>query len=347
MNQLRLDKLLKLLFLQAMKLFWMLISGVILFGCNEQQEVKPDFEMEGMVWVAGGNFVMGSIDRLAKTDEQPIRTVSIKGFWMDEHEVTNAQFQEFVDTTGYITLAEKKPDWELLKLQLPPNTPRPPDSILVAGSLVFDKNFEQTHSSIWKFIPGANWKHPLGPGSSISGMENYPVIHIAWEDAVEYAKWAGKRLPTEAEWEYAAKGGINSARAQSAAIANIWHGTFPYINSENDGHFYSAPVKSFQPNALGLYDMSGNVWEWTSDWYDPAYYGASGNTNNPQGPDSSYDPLEPTVPKKVVRGGSFLCHESYCAGYRPTARMRSSPDTGLLHTGFRLVKDYNPTNSSP
>ncbi len=291
---------------------------------------------------------MGSDDPLAKSDELPLHSVTISGFWMDEHEITNAQFSEFVEATGYITVAEQAPDWEELKKQLPPGTPRPPDSVLVPASLVFEKDFIEKNLPTWNWVPGANWKHPLGPNSSIEGKENYPVIHIAWEDAIAYADWAGKRLPTEAEWEYAARGGKfedASTRKQATRAANIWHGTFPYENLEDDGHYYSAPVKSYESNVLGLYDMAGNVWEWTQDWYDPGYYAISDGAENPLGPEKGYDPFEPTIPKKVVRGGSFLCHESYCSGYRVSARMRSSPDSGLLHTGFRLVKDYSPNDS--
>lgn len=326
-----------------------LIVLLLSIGCSPEKETStPNQIPEGMVWVSGGTYTMGGNDALTKEDELPPHKVTISDFFMDEHEVTNAQFSEFVEATGYITTAERKPDWEELKKQLPPNTPKPPDSILVAGSVIFDKDFYAKGSPFWNWIPGANWKHPLGPNSGIDGKENHPVVHISWEDANEYAKWIGKRLPTEAEWEYAARGGSDAAsnpRELAIAQANIWQGSFPYQNSESDGHFYTSPVKTFEPNALGIYDMSGNVWEWVADWYHPNYYSESDGTIDPTGPELSYDPLEPTVPKKVVRGGSFLCHDSYCAGYRPSARMRSSPDTGLLHTGFRLVKDYTPNNS--
>ncbi|RNC79700.1 MAG: formylglycine-generating enzyme family protein [Balneola sp.] len=327
-----------------------LALGFILYSCSsaEKNEGIPESNPEGMVWIAGGSFNMGGDDLQAKPDELPLHQVSVSGFWMDIHEVTNAQFEEFANATGYLTVAERTPDWEELKKQLPLGTPKPPDSVLVPASLVFEKDFVEKKLPTWNWVPGANWRQPLGPESTNEGQENYPVIHIAWEDAQAYADWAGKRLPTEAEWEYAARGGVfetQSTRKQAAIAANIWHGTFPYSNSEDDGHYYSAPVKSFEPNILGLYDMAGNVWEWTQDWYDPNYYKISNGAENPVGPDKGFDPFEPTIPKKVVRGGSFLCHESYCAGYRVSARMRSSPDTGLLHTGFRLVKDYTPNDS--
>lgn len=335
-----------------MKTFALFLLFLILTNCTKQAQMdsfKPVENPEGMIWVPAGKFIMGGEDALSKKDEQPLHTVKLDGFWMDIHEVTNAQFQTFVDSTGYITLAEQKPDWEKLKLQVPVGTPKPPDSILVAGSVIFEKNFMSDKIPLWNWVPGANWKHPLGPDSDIKGKENHPVVHISWEDAITYTEWKGNRLPTEAEWEYAARGAGNSnttLRALATSKANVWQGNFPYTNSESDGFFYSSPVQSFEPNELGLFDMAGNVWEWTSDWYDPNYYSISDGETNPQGPSKSYDPDEPNTPKKVVRGGSFLCHESYCAGYRVSSRMRSSPDTGLLHTGFRTVKDYSTKLSS-
>lgn len=306
---------------------------------------------EGMVWIAGNSFGMGASDQEGRPDEYPQHTVTVAGFWMDATEVTNAQFRKFTEATGYITTAERKPDWEEIKKQLPPDTPKPPDSMLVASSLVFTPPDYPVPlddaSQWWSWKKGADWKHPQGPGSDIKGKDNYPVVHISWYDAAAYAKWAGKRLPTEAEWEYAARGGLQNARYPwgTADIeagkpkANTWQGSFPDKNTGWDHFKALAPVKSFAPNKYGLYDMAGNVWEWCSDWYDAYWYTLlkNGNAVNPAGPAQSNDPMEPKVPKKVVRGGSFMCNASYCKGYRVTARMKTSPDTGLEHTGFRCV----------
>lgn len=308
---------------------------------------------EGMKWIPGGEFLLGATDNEGRPDEYPQHRVVVDGFWMDETEVTNAQFKQFVDATGYITTAERDVDWEELKKQLPPGTPRPADSLLVAASLVFTSPAGPVSmddaSQWWRWKRGASWRQPQGPGSSIKGKETFPVVHVSWEDAQAYCKWAGKRLPTEAEWEVAARGGKSDVvypwgteKAEaSRPKANTWQGVFPVQNTAWDGHTGAAPVKTFAPNSYGLYDMAGNVWEWCSDWYRADWYQQVNGSvqKNPVGPAESFDPMEPTVPKRVVRGGSFLCHDTYCKGYRVTARMKTSPDTGLEHTGFRCVKD--------
>lgn len=306
---------------------------------------------EGMVWIEGGEYLMGAHDGRGRKDELPAHKVKVDGFWMDVTEVTNRQFAEFVAATGYVTIAEQKPDWEEIKKQLPPGTPKPPEEVLVAASLTFSPPAQRVSmnnaAQWWSWTEGANWRHPQGPSSTIEGKEDFPVVHIAWDDAVAYAKWAGKRLPTEAEWEFAARGGLKNesfpwggAPVESEGFrANIWQGEFPIKNTGEDGFLGLAPVKSFESNPYGLYDMAGNVWEWTADWYHENYYASIQDPLmvNPQGPKSSFDPMEPTVPKRVVKGGSFLCNVSYCEGYRVSAKMKSSPDTGLEHTGFRCV----------
>jgi sulfatase modifying factor 1 len=318
---------------------------------EQVNNVTPADGPAGMVWIQGGDFTMGTdTDSQARPDESPAHKVHVDGFWMDVTEVTNAQFVAFVKATGFITEAEKKPDWNELKKQLPPDTPKPPDSFFVAGSLVFNPpNHPVPLNNVgqwWSWVPGADWKHPLGPGSSIEGRENYPVIHVSWDDAVAYCKWAGKRLPSEAEWEFAARGGYSDKKypwgddTHYSKHANTWDGHFPDVNSKEDGYELLAPVKSFAPNGYGLYDMAGNVWEWCSDWYRSDYYQQLAKQKvsaNPPGPADSFDPEEPTVPKRVNRGGSFLCNDSYCSSYRVTARMKTSPDTGLEHCGFRGV----------
>jgi sulfatase modifying factor 1 len=312
-----------------------------------------DTSVTGMVLIPGGVFEMGADNNQADPDELPKHSVQVSSFYMDRTEVTNAQFQKFVEATGYITTAEKKPDWEELKKTVAPGTPKPPDSVLVAASLVFKSsggpvNLDD-YSQWWSWVKGADWKHPQGPNSSIKEKENYPVVHISWDDAMAYCKWAGKRLPTEAEWEFAARGGLintiypwgNEHVNAGKPKANSWEGEFPYQNEKKDGYVTSAPVKSFAPNRYGLYDMAGNVWEWCSDLYHADYYKqlAGKNTIDPKGPDQSYDPQEPYTEKRSLRGGSFLCNDAYCSGYRVARRMKSSHDTGLEHTGFRCVKD--------
>lgn len=306
---------------------------------------------QGMVQIPAGLFMMGGDGKQAKIDEFPKHAVKISAFSMDAAQVTNAQFQEFVKATGYVTTAEKKPEWEELKKSLPPGTQKPDDSKLVAASLTFTPPDHavslQDYSQWWSWTPGANWLHPRGPNTDIKKLSNHPVVHVSWEDASAYCKWAGKRLPTEAEWEWAARGGLKNKVYPwgdedidtGLVKANTWQGEFPYKNTLRDKYYYTSPVKSFKPNAYGLYDMAGNVWEWVADWYDHDYYQSLGDKTvvNPQGPAKSYDPDETYAQKKVLRGGSFLCNASYCSGYRVSARMKSTPDTSMEHMGFRCV----------
>ena len=309
---------------------------------------------DGMVWIPAGNFMMGGDNEQARKDEYPKHGVKVNGFYMDATEVTNAQFSEFVKATGYITTAEKDINWDEIKSQVPPNTPKPPDSVLKAASLIFVPTKSEVnlndYSQWWAWTRGANWRHPNGPNSDIIGKDNFPVTHVSWDDAVAYSKWAGKRLPTEAEWEYAARGGLinntyswgKTFEETGASKCNFWQGNFPYLNLNKDGFMGAAPVKSFAPNGYGLYDVAGNVWEWCADLYNNDYYTQLSKTKlsiNPKGPTKSFDPDEPLITKRVMRGGSFLCNDSYCSGYRVSARMKSSPDSGMEHLGFRCVMD--------
>ncbi len=318
------------------------------------EKLHSDSIPEGMVWIPGGTFMMGGDNDQADPDEYPKHKVTVDGFWMDKTTVTNSQFRTFVESTGYVTTAEQYPDWEEMKTQLPAGTPRPPDEMLVPASLVFispDRRVNlNNYHQWWSWMPGANWRHPEGPDSTIEGKDDYPVVHISWFDAKAYAEWAGKRLPTEAEWEWAARGGLegkiypwgNEHIEEGQPKANSWQGHFPQYDTGWDGYLGLAPVMSFQPNGFGLYDMAGNVWEWCADWYHYDAYKMSSRPEgvvNPTGPDHSNDPQEPFASKRVMRGGSFLCNDSYCSGYRVARRMKSTPDSGASHTGFRLVKD--------
>jgi sulfatase modifying factor 1 len=315
---------------------------------------QQDASHVGMVFIKAGTFMMGGDNKQAAPDEYPKHKVTVSAFWMDEHEVTNNQFERFVKATGYVTTAERKPDWNALKKQLPPGTPKPDDSLLQAASLVFKQPGKivpiNDYSQWWVWKKGADWRHPHGPGSNIKDKGNYPVVHVSWFDAVNYCKWAGKRLPTEAEWEWAARGGLanktypwgNEPVDEGQPKANTWQGSFPYTNTLRDKFFYTAPVASFKPNGFGLYDMAGNVWEWCADYYNNTYYSTINKLNgisNPKGPSVSYDPDEPYAKKRVIRGGSFLCNDSYCSGYRVARRMKSTEDSGMEHLGFRCVQN--------
>ncbi|MFG0305367.1 MAG: formylglycine-generating enzyme family protein [Phycisphaerales bacterium JB040] len=342
------------------------VTGVLLL-LQPVAESAPKDAPEGMVLIEGGEFVMGT-PAGGWPEEGPAHRVRVGDFWIDRTEVTNASFAAFVEATGYVTVAERALDWEELKKQLPPGTPRPDDEVLQPGSLVFVSPARPDDPTggrgagleWWRWVVGACWRHPEGPGSTIEGRMDHPVVHVSWEDAASYAAWAGKRLPTEAEWEYAARGGLESARytwgdewpgAGEPALANTWWGDFPYEHSDADnadGYAGTAPVGSFPPNAFGLHDMAGNVWEWCADWYRADEYQRRVRglelrgiavADNPRGPDSAWAPGREREPLRAMRGGSHLCHVSYCDRYRPGARQGASADTGLSHVGFRCVQD--------
>lgn len=330
-------------------LMTMIACTTTLFGSCCDQLPSRVSGPAGMKWIPAGTFVMGCDDAEARPDEGPKHKVKVDGFWMDQKLVTNAEFAKFVEATGYVTTAEKAPTLEEIMSQVPPGTPEPDPSLLVAASLVFKSpsppvNIRDFHSW-WEWVPGASWRHPHGPESTVKGKESHPAVHISWDDAVAYAKWAGKRLPTEAEWEYAARGGYEEKRyswgdenpADDNLPCNIFVGEFPCKPSKTNG---TEPVGGYSPNAYGLYDMAGNAWEWCADWYRHDGYAkdAAELAVNPQGPADSLDPREPYAQKRVQRGGSFLCHRSYCKGYRVTARMKTTPDSSLCHTGFRCAK---------
>jgi sulfatase modifying factor 1 len=312
----------------------------------------------GMVWVPGGEFSMGCGDPRGlpfggtdpMTDARPVHRVRVDGFWMDAHEVTNDQFAEFVGATGYVTVAERPPRAE--------DFPGAPPENLVAGSIVFTPpdgdvplrdGTGMAHLRWWAYVPGACWRHPTGPESDLVGRGEHPVVHVAFEDAQAYATWAGKRLPTEAEWEFAARGGRSGSvypwgdefRPDGRWMANTWQGRFPHENTADDGFAGIAPVGRFPANAYGLHDVSGNVWEWCGDWYRPDTYARdaqAGVVVNPGGPHESHDPAEPGQPKRIQRGGSFLCSDQYCSRYIVGTRGKGEVSSSTSHCGFRCLK---------
>ncbi len=337
----------------------LLMAGGLRKLPKDFEETKPNSAKPpgpgpaGMVWIPGGEFSMGSDDPTASLcggkdampDARPVHRVYVDGFWMDKTEVTNAQFEAFVRATGYVTIAEQTPKAE--------DFPGAPPENLVAGSVVFTPPDApvplNNHMQWWAYAKGANWRHPTGAGSDLKGRENYPVVHVAYPDAEAYAKWAGKRLPTEAEWEFAARGGLSGQlyawgddlKPGDKWPANIYEGKFPINDTGEDGFKGIAPVAQFPPNGYGLYDVAGNVWEWCSDWYRPDTYEhdkAKGVVRNPQGPSESFDPSEPGQKKRLHKGGSYLCTDQYCTRYMVGTRGKGEVDTSTNHLGFRCVQ---------
>ncbi len=320
---------------------WLVVPAAAGAGPDEPPGEAP----EGMVWIPPGEFTMGT-DEPQMPDARPKHRVYVDGFWMDRTEVTNEQFQRFVDATGYVTVAERPLD--------PKDYPGVPPEALVPGSIVFTPPEGEVslhdHLRWWRYVPGASWRHPEGPSSNLEGREKHPVVHVAFEDAAAYCAWAGKRLPTEAEFERAARGGLEGKRyvwgdelkPGGKFQANTWQGRFPTSDSAEDGYRGTAPVASYPPNAFGVHDLAGNVWEWCSDWYRPDTYALRAKSGevarNPKGPADSFDPQEPGVPKRVQRGGSYLCSDQYCSRYVPGGRGKGAVDTGSTHVGFRCVK---------
>ena len=336
--------------------------GIISCASQATENISQDLDdlsfsplntKNGMVWVPGGTLTMGSDDPGAYAAEKPAVNVSVPGFWMDPTEVTNAQFQKFVTATGYLTVAERPISWDELKKQLPPNTPKLSDEDLAPGSMVFIAPLRpiplQDLSAWWIWVKGANWMHPEGPESNLEGRENHPVVHVAYEDAVAYATWVGKRLPTEAEWEFAARGGLKGQKfawgdeftPDGTYLANTFQGIFPSKDVGLDGFSSTAPVKSFAPNGYGAYDMIGNVWELTSDWFDALKHARTAGkvAKLDEGMNPCYNPSNPYAVERVIKGGSFLCASNYCVNYRPAARQGQAIDSGTSNVGFRLVSD--------
>jgi formylglycine-generating enzyme required for sulfatase activity len=327
----------------------------VIFGPTVANTGEPAMKAPaGMAWIPGGEFSMGAQDppgmddvgMKATLDSRPVHRVYVDSVFMDKTDVTNTEFERFVKATGYVTVAERRPRAE--------DYPGAPPENLVAGSVVFSPPEHavslDNYFQWWSYVPGANWRHPQGPKSNIAGKGNYPVVQVAYEDAQAYAKWVGKRLPTEAEWEFAARGGLagkpyvwgDEFKPHGKFMANTHEGHFPNSDTGEDGYVGEAPVAHYPANGYGLYDMAGNVWQWTSDWYRPDYYkqlSAMGVARNPKGPESAWDPSEPGHQKKVHRGGSFLCTEQYCSRYMVGTRGKGDVDTGTNHLGFRCVRN--------
>ena len=319
----------------------------ILRGNQESKQKSKDDRTIDMVWIPNGTFQMGSDKHYP--EEAPAHSVSVDGFWVDRAPVTNRQFARFVIATGYKTAAEVPPD--------PEHDPGASPRMLYAGSLVFERPHStydlRDWSRWWTFMKGANWRHPYGAKSDINSLNDHPVVHVSYADALAYAQWAGKELPTEAEWEFAARGGLDGAEFAwgdeltpgGVHMANIWQGEFPLRNLRQDGYARTSPVTAFPPNGYGIYDMIGNVWEWTADWYSPKHEADAAKAccipGNPHGGrmEGSYDPREPNVkiPRKVIKGGSHLCAPNYCQRYRPAARHAEAMDISSSHLGFRCV----------
>ncbi len=344
-----------------MRLPWLQFFALFcLSACQPNGELPSD-----MVSIPGGEFTMGSNDSYAFANERPAHRVSVAPFALDIYPVTNAKFSKFIEETGYITVAERSLDWEKMRMQASPDAVKPSPELLQPGSLVFHPTKGpvdlRNMGKWWYWTHGASWRSPEGPGSSIEGRQDHPVVQIAWEDAAAYAAWAGQRLPTEAEWEFAARGGLDRSRyawgeeesPDGQVMVNRWTGDFPYENDRLDGFSGTSPVGSFPANGYGLYDMGGNVWNWCSDLYQGDTFMARASDTqvcyDPQGPDPSEkarivrgDPspaLNSGAVRRVIKGGSFLCHPTYCESYRPAARRGADPDTGSSHVGFRCAAD--------